>query len=151
MESVSSFCPIILSMESVSFSLSGPVTTLNFFWIFVWMEVPSEKEVIQYISDLSNWGKWGLEDELGTINYITPQLRLEALGIVKENNHWNGKFWRWNAAYRFHAREESNSFLEVKMWWFKVDSEEPISFFPKATRYMLESGLGRDNDDGKNL
>ncbi|HSF05278.1 MAG TPA: cyclase family protein [Methylomirabilota bacterium] len=31
----------------------------------------------------SNWGKWGPEDELGTLNYITPELVVRASRLVK--------------------------------------------------------------------
>ena len=37
--------------------------------------VPSETEVVGYVKSLSNWGRWGVEDELGTINLITPAKR----------------------------------------------------------------------------
>jgi len=30
-----------------------------------------------------NWGKWGPEDELGTLNYITPELIVRAARLVK--------------------------------------------------------------------
>ena len=32
---------------------------------------------------LSNWNRWGPDDELGTINHITPQRRLAAAGLVR--------------------------------------------------------------------
>jgi kynurenine formamidase len=32
---------------------------------------------------LSNWGRWGPEDELGTLNLITPEKRLEAAACVR--------------------------------------------------------------------
>jgi kynurenine formamidase len=35
------------------------------------------------IRDLSNWGRWGDDDEFGTVNLITPQKRLEAAGFVR--------------------------------------------------------------------
>jgi kynurenine formamidase len=31
----------------------------------------------------SNWGKWGAEDELGTLNYITPELVVRSSRLVK--------------------------------------------------------------------
>ncbi|OLC15085.1 MAG: cyclase [Candidatus Rokubacteria bacterium 13_1_40CM_69_27] len=31
----------------------------------------------------SNWGKWGAEDELGTLNYITPEMIARATRLVK--------------------------------------------------------------------
>ncbi len=33
---------------------------------------------------LSNWGRWGKEDELGALNLITPEKRREAAGEVRE-------------------------------------------------------------------
>ena len=33
---------------------------------------------------LQNWGKWGYEDELGTINYITPEKVVQASRLVKQ-------------------------------------------------------------------
>lgn len=41
--------------------------------------VPSEDEVLGYFATLSNWGRWGPDDELGTLNYVTPAKRLAAL------------------------------------------------------------------------
>jgi kynurenine formamidase len=31
-----------------------------------------------------NWGKWGPDDELGTVNYITPQKIIDAAGLVRK-------------------------------------------------------------------
>ena len=30
-----------------------------------------------------NWGKWGPDDELGTLNYITPEMIVKATRSVK--------------------------------------------------------------------
>ena len=30
-----------------------------------------------------NWGKWGPDDERGTLNYITPDLVVRAAGLVR--------------------------------------------------------------------
>ena len=46
--------------------------------------VPSEQEVIGYVKTLSNWGRWGAEDELGTINLITPAKRAAAARLVRD-------------------------------------------------------------------
>lgn len=45
--------------------------------------VPSEEEVLGYFDRLSNWGRWGADDELGTLNLITPKKRLEAIRTVR--------------------------------------------------------------------
>jgi kynurenine formamidase len=34
--------------------------------------------------DLSNWGRWGKDDEIGALNLITPEKRKQAAGLVKE-------------------------------------------------------------------
>ena len=33
---------------------------------------------------LSNWGRWGKDDELGTINLITPEKRAAAARLVDQ-------------------------------------------------------------------
>src|SRR4051812_13831185 len=34
--------------------------------------------------DLSNWGRWGKDDEVGALNLITPAKRKQAAGLVQE-------------------------------------------------------------------
>jgi kynurenine formamidase len=46
--------------------------------------VPSEAEVIKMMDSLSNWGRWGADDQLGTINLVTPAKRRQAAGLVSE-------------------------------------------------------------------
>ncbi|PYQ69964.1 MAG: hypothetical protein DMG01_28285, partial [Acidobacteria bacterium] len=36
------------------------------------------------MKDLSNWGRWGQDDELGAANLITPGKRKQAAALVKE-------------------------------------------------------------------
>ena len=36
-----------------------------------------------YAEKAKNWGKWGPNDELGTVNYITPQDIIQAAQLVK--------------------------------------------------------------------
>ena len=45
---------------------------------------PTEAQVREYLRTLSNWGRWGKDDELGTINLITPQKRAAAAALVKD-------------------------------------------------------------------
>jgi len=43
------------------------------------------KEIInQWTEELSNWGRWGKDDELGTLNLITSNKRKEAASLVTE-------------------------------------------------------------------
>ncbi len=46
--------------------------------------VPDESEVLGYFKSLSNWGRWGADDELGTLNLVTPEKRVSAVGLVKD-------------------------------------------------------------------
>lgn len=46
--------------------------------------IPDEDEVRGYFTSLSNWGRWGPDDELGTLNLITPDKRRQAAGLVRE-------------------------------------------------------------------
>ena len=45
---------------------------------------PSEAEIVGYLKTLSNWGRWGADDELGTINLVTPARRLAAARLVRD-------------------------------------------------------------------
>jgi kynurenine formamidase len=38
----------------------------------------------QWKKDLSNWGRWGKDDEIGTMNLVTAAKRREAAALVKE-------------------------------------------------------------------
>src|SRR5437667_4522266 len=44
----------------------------------------SEAQFNAWLTELSNWGRWGKDDELGTLNLITPAKRRAALALVKE-------------------------------------------------------------------
>ena len=35
------------------------------------------------VTELSNWGRWGKEDQLGALNLITPEKRIQAAQLVK--------------------------------------------------------------------
>jgi len=41
-------------------------------------------EYLRWQTELSNWGRWGKDDELGTLNLITPAKRKQALALAKE-------------------------------------------------------------------
>jgi len=45
---------------------------------------PPEQEVISWFDSLSNWGRWGPDDALGTLNLITPEVRKQAVATVSE-------------------------------------------------------------------
>jgi len=45
--------------------------------------IPAQDEVLRYFDSLSNWGRWGEDDQLGTLNHITDEVRLAAAGAVR--------------------------------------------------------------------
>src|SRR6188768_3069121 len=40
-------------------------------------------QVQRWMTELSNWGRWGKDDQLGTLNLITPQKRQQAQALAK--------------------------------------------------------------------
>lgn len=42
----------------------------------------TSQDVEQLVQKLSNWGRWGEDDQLGTLNLITPEKRQKAAGLV---------------------------------------------------------------------
>ena len=46
--------------------------------------IPTEADVLGYFDTLSNEGRWGRDDERGTLNFISPEKRLSALQSVRE-------------------------------------------------------------------
>ena len=46
--------------------------------------VPTEEEVLAYAESCSNWGRWGADDQLGTLNLVTAEKRLQASRLVQE-------------------------------------------------------------------
>jgi kynurenine formamidase len=44
----------------------------------------THEEVERWMTELSNWGRWGKEDQLGALNLITDEKRKEAAALVRE-------------------------------------------------------------------
>ena len=47
-------------------------------------QIPTETDVLKMLDSLSNWNRWGADDQLGTLNFITPDKRKRAAALVKE-------------------------------------------------------------------
>ena len=43
-----------------------------------------QADIERLMDELSNWGRWGPDDQLGAANLITPEKRLEALALATE-------------------------------------------------------------------
>lgn len=44
----------------------------------------TQADIDRMMKELSNWGRWGKEDQLGTVNLITPAKGKQALSLVRE-------------------------------------------------------------------
>lgn len=44
----------------------------------------TKADVERQVEELSNWGRWGKDDELGSLNLITPEKRIQAAQLVKK-------------------------------------------------------------------
>ena len=44
----------------------------------------TQAEYDKWKKDLSNWGRWGKDDEIGALNLITPAKRKQAAALVKD-------------------------------------------------------------------
>ena len=44
----------------------------------------TKADIDRWMEELSNWGRWGDSDELGALNFITPEKRKQAAALVRE-------------------------------------------------------------------
>jgi kynurenine formamidase len=85
--------------------------------------IPTEEEVLGYFDTLSNWGRWGPDDRLGTLNHIGPEQRVAAAALVTEG-------------------------VSVSLAW-DVDTVPRVDHaFGPAQRFMLATGEGVGPTDG---
>ena len=47
-------------------------------------ELPTEAQIIEWFKSLSNWGRWGADDQHGTLNLITNESRLHAASLIRD-------------------------------------------------------------------
>jgi kynurenine formamidase len=45
---------------------------------------PTQDQLLEWMNSLSNWGRWGPDDQRGTLNLLTPQCTLRATRLVDE-------------------------------------------------------------------
>src|SRR5438094_284558 len=45
---------------------------------------PSQDQLLEWMQSLSNWGRWGEHDQLGTLNLVSADKTRRALGLVQE-------------------------------------------------------------------
>lgn len=44
----------------------------------------SQADIERWMTELSNWNRWGSDDQMGTVNLITPAKRKQAAALVRE-------------------------------------------------------------------
>ena len=47
-------------------------------------DIPAESQVLAWMESLSNWGRWGADDQLGCLNLIGPHKRRQAAALVTD-------------------------------------------------------------------
>ena len=45
--------------------------------------VPTKEEVLAYLVEDRNWGRWGADDQVGAVNLVTPEKRAAAARLVR--------------------------------------------------------------------
>ena len=45
--------------------------------------VPTKEQVLAYLQEDRNWGRWGQDDQMGAVNMVTPEKRAAAARLVK--------------------------------------------------------------------
>ena len=86
----------------------------------------TESDVVKMIASLSNWGRWGKDDELGTINLITPEKRKRAAALVRDGVPVSC------------ARPIATNAIDADTTF------QPL-------RFMVDSGEGRDHDSPERI
>src|SRR5262249_16867143 len=59
-----------------------PLTTRGFDTMAV-IALPTRDRVERHFKELNNWGRWGHEDQLGTLNLVTPAKQAEAQRLCR--------------------------------------------------------------------
>jgi kynurenine formamidase len=83
-------------------------------------EIPAEAQVLEWMTSLSNWGRWGNDDQKGCLNLITPEKRKQAATLVRDGISVSC------------ARP--------------ITTEITPDITYQVQRYMVDSGEGRDTD-----
>ncbi len=47
-------------------------------------EFPTEAQMLEWMTSLSNWGRWGEDDQMGCLNLIVPAKRKQAAALVRD-------------------------------------------------------------------
>ena len=60
---------------------------------------PSQDDLLGWMDSLSNWGRWGADDQRGTLNLVTPEATRRATSLVREGGTVScARPWSYEAA-----------------------------------------------------
>ena len=80
--------PIAVILNRLPYCLSSYVSCLLFLSVSSSADSSkpelTQQDILSMVEELSNWGRWGANDQLGAINLITPQKRRDAAQLVRE-------------------------------------------------------------------
>ncbi len=82
----------------------------------------SADEVLGYFDSLSNWGRWGDDDALGTLNFVTPEVTVAAAREIQLGH-------------------------SVSCAWPITTQHQEGDLFGTPQRFMLNHGQGLADED----
>lgn len=87
--------------------------------------------------ELSNWGRWGPDDQRGTLNLITPQKTVEATRLVRDGFTVGLQHFP-----RMEDAVDSQTFGETRHWMSRVNPETgEVLFALDEIQFSLHDGL----------
>jgi kynurenine formamidase len=76
------------------------------------MSRPSQADLLQWMQSLSNWGRWGADDQRGTLNLITPDVTRRAAHLVQEGATVScARPWSYEAASDVNPRRVPQHYM----------------------------------------
>lgn len=90
------------------------------------------------IGDLTNWGRWGAEDQLGTANLITPEMIRAAAGLVKKGKTYSLSVPLETEGAQWPPRQ--------KMWRTTVFADQPTGRSSAGDALVMHSHSGTHID-----
>ena len=103
-------------------------------------KAPTQEEVLAYFDELSNWGRWGDEDELGTLNLITPEKRRQAASLVREGITVSKRIpWHGPLEEIFGAMPVSHMIQSGERYALGDNPEHPMFPGMKMVQFAAES------------
>jgi hypothetical protein len=100
------------------------------------------EQVNKWETELSNWGKWGADDERGSLNYVTPQKTVDALRLARDGVVVS--LARFAAVER--AADNFN-FGETKHWMTNVNAQTGMPLFAlDGVTYGIHDGTNSHLD-----